>query len=110
MTHRDPRDPDERLLRRLTRKERVPANLAGPIGAAGTPKDRPLGTFPPGDEGQVWTLVDTAGDVYPMWADSATGTASGQYKQYVVVDDGDGGFHIMNDGAGNPLYILADLE
>jgi hypothetical protein len=74
MGDRDPRDPEERLLRRLTRRERVPAALAGPRGAAGTPLDRPLGTFPPGTVGDVWTWKDDGGDEFPGWEAPSAGT------------------------------------
>lgn len=58
----------------------------------------------PGVAGKVLTTTLTTVE----WADG--GAASGQYRFPVVVANDDGGFQIVNDGLGNPTYILQDLE
>lgn len=108
MGDKDPRDPEERLLRRLTRRERVTPSLAGSVGAAGTPKDRPLGTFPTGDEGDVWTMRDNDGDLFPGWAASAASAPIGRYRY--PIHSTYGGGSLIFDSDGHLMYVLLELE
>lgn len=101
----------EELASYLTRKQKAPVKLTGSTTSTGrTDRDtRVTGLpMPLGDEGEVLTIVDDAGDLVPSWEPSVA--ANGQYQLYVVIDDGDDGYHIMDNGAGDPLYLLADLE
>lgn len=66
--------------------------------------------LPLGTEGQVLTIADVGGGLLvPTWETPVGGTGS-QYRYHVVVANDEGGFQIVNDGAGNPTYILMDLE
>lgn len=38
------------------------------------------------------------------------GSGGGQYRQYVVVSDGLGEFHLVDDGFGIPVFTLENLE
>lgn len=69
-------------------------------GLGGAPVRIPIGS-----EGEVLTVV--AGK--PDWAPAAA-VAAGRYQQYVVVSDGSGGFDLVDDGFGNPVFTLEDLE
>ena len=71
-------------------------------GESGSPRRIALGP-----DGFVLGIV--SGNV--AWVAGGGGPATGSlYRQYMVIDDGDGGFHIMNDGEGNPLFVLAETE
>ena len=41
---------------------------------------------------------------------SGGGSSSGKYRQFVVISDGSGGFAMLDDGFGNPVMTLEDLE
>ena len=62
----------------------------------------------PGTDGQVLTVQS---DLTLAWSDpTGGGGGSGQYRQYVVSPDGSGGFALIDDGTGHPVYSLEDLE
>lgn len=113
----DRRLPDRSAVReladRLTERQRVPLHLTGSSTPGGRDRDtRRTGLpLPIGDEGQVVTVVDVDGDLVPQWADPpGLGLAGFQYRQYVLVSDGSGGFDFIDDGFGNPVTSLEDLE
>jgi hypothetical protein len=102
-------DPDDPLTKAFPNPMSAPGDIiVGGVG--GGAARRAIGT-----EGQVLTVVDVGGILVPMWADSTGGgggggPATGQYRQYVLIADGSGGFDFVDDGSGNPVQTLEDLE
>lgn len=72
-------------------------------GESGSPINLAAGT-----DGQVLTLVSGS----PSWEDP-TGGSGGQFRQYLVVDDGAGGWgwlQATSGGITRPVTALFDLE
>lgn len=108
----DRTDHTDELARYLVKKERVPAKLTGSTTSGGNSQQTAIWTLPKaiGDPGDVLTVVTNGdGDDVPSWEVPAS-VASGQYRQYVVVSDGAGGFDFIDDGFGSPVYTLESLE
>lgn len=81
-----------------------PMTAAGDViygGQSGSPRRRAIG-----NEGDVFTVESGV----PVWKPSSGAGSGFQYRQFVVVPDGSDGFLFVDDGAGNPVYTLEDLE
>lgn len=128
MSDRDPRYDD--LARLLTRRGTpTPAKLIGGSTSGGgnteqpppfpNPMDAigemvrggtggaPVAIDAPGSAGLVMVSTAITGGFAGAWS-AASGV--GQYRQYVLVSDGSGGFDFVDDGFGNPVYTLEALE
>lgn len=63
-----------------------------------------------GLEDYVLTVVSVSGVLHPRWAAPTGGSGTGRYREYTLVSDGSGGFEFIDDGDGEPVYTLEDLE
>lgn len=113
MVDRSPPDRSSvrELAKRIGERSAPPVKMTGSSTPGGRDRDtRHTGLpLPIGTVGQVVTVVDVSGNLIAKWADAA-GASIGQYRLSVVVANSEGGFQIVNDGLGNPTYVLQDLE
>lgn len=65
------------------------------------------GRLGPGTDGQVLTVQ---ADGTLAWEASSGGSSSGLYRDLIYELDGVGGFDFITDDAGNPMYVLSELE
>ncbi len=56
------------------------------------------------------SYVDGSGNMQVQFQTPTGSGGIGRYRQYLVVTDGAGGFNLIDDGFGNPVTTLENLE